>query len=217
MQMVDGKPFDVGKVLAASFTHKGDEYKAFYYDSGEHTGYFDEEGGALQKALLKAPFKYSQRISSGFSHNRFHPVLGKNMPHYGVDYAAPLGTPVLATGDGEVIESRYRGANGNIVKIKHNSVYTTAYLHLNGFASGIKKGVRVKQGQVIGYVGRTGRVTGVHLDYRIYVNDQPVNPLRVELPPTKSLTERDLDQFKLYIERYRFQLTQLGGELLAAF
>lgn len=216
LQLVDGELFDVGQVLAASFTHKGNEYKAFYYDSGEQIGYYDEEGNALQKALLKAPFKYSQRISSGFSHNRFHPVLHKNMPHYGVDYAAPLGTPVLATGDGEVIEAQYRGANGNIVKIKHNSVYTTAYLHLNGFASGVRKGVKVRQGQVIGYVGRTGRVTGVHLDYRIYKNDQPVNPLRIELPPTKSLTGSDLQQYKLFIERYRYRLDDLGSNLLAA-
>ncbi|MEX2363828.1 MAG: peptidoglycan DD-metalloendopeptidase family protein, partial [Balneolaceae bacterium] len=118
-----------------------------------------------------------------------------NIPHYGVDYAAPLGTPVLSVGDGEVIESQYRGANGNIVKIKHNGTYTTAYLHLNGFAKGIRKGVRVKQGQIIGYVGRTGRVTGVHLDYRIYKNGQPVNPLKVELPPSKAISEDDSDAF----------------------
>ena len=213
---VDGEPYGVGHVLAASFQHKGREYDAYYYESTERAGYFDEEGKGLQKALLKAPFKYNQRISSGFSHNRFHPVLGRNMPHYGVDYAAPLGTPVIAVGDGEVVEARYRGANGNIVKIKHNSVYTTAYLHLNGFASGIRSGTRVKQGQVIGYVGRTGRVTGVHLDYRIYKNNKPVNPLNVDLPPSKALAGDELGRFKLYIERYRFQLNQVGVEQLLA-
>ena len=122
---------------------------AFYYETDDRAGYFDSEGRGVQKALLKAPFRFSQRISSGFSSNRFHPVLKRRLPHYGVDYAAPLGTPVISVGDGEVLEAQYRGANGNIVKIRHNSTYTTAYLHLNGFASGIKKGVKVRQGQVI--------------------------------------------------------------------
>lgn len=214
---VDGEPFGVGDILAATFTHKGKLFDAFYYAGTERAGYFDRNGQGLQKTLLKAPFKYSQRISSGFSHNRFHPVLGKRMPHYGIDYAAPLNTPVIAVGDGEVIEARYRGANGNIVKIKHNSVYTTAYLHLNGFAKGIKPGAKVKQGQVIGYVGRTGRVTGVHLDYRIYVNGTPVNPLNVELPPSKALTGSELERFQLYIERYQFLLDQMGDDHLFAF
>jgi murein DD-endopeptidase MepM/ murein hydrolase activator NlpD len=214
-EFVDGKPYGVGEIVAAKFYHKNRTYDAFHFETEERAGYFNRNGEGLQKALLKAPFTYSQRVSSGFSHNRFHPVLKKPMPHYGVDYAAPLGTPVIAVGDGEIIESRYRGANGNIVKIKHNSTYTTAYLHLNGFAPGIRSGVRVKQGQIIGYVGRTGRVTGVHLDYRIYKNGQPVNPLNVDLPPSKALTGEELERFKLYIERYRFILSQMDDELLA--
>ncbi len=215
-QFVDDTPYGVGKILAAEFTHKGEVYDAFFYETNDRAGYFNSEGNGVQKALLKAPFTYSQRVSSNFSHSRFHPVLKTRMPHYGVDYAAPLGTPVIAVGDGTIIESRYRGPNGNIVKIQHNSTYTTAYLHLNGFASGIKKGVKVKQGQVIGYVGRTGRVTGVHLDYRIYKNNQPVNPLTVDLPPSKAISKEEMKKFRLTVEKYKFQLSQIGEELLAS-
>ena len=168
-EYIGDMPYGIGKVLAAEFTHKGNIFDAFFFESNDRAGYFNSNGNGVQKALLKVPFTYSQPISSGFSHDRFHPVLKTRQPHYGVDYAAPLGTPVISVGDGVVVESRRKGANGNIVQIKHNNTYTTAYLHLAGFARGIKKGAKVKQGQVIGYVGRTGRVTGVHLDYRIYV------------------------------------------------
>jgi murein DD-endopeptidase MepM/ murein hydrolase activator NlpD len=202
-QFVDGEPYGVGEIIAANFKHRGESYNAYYYETAERAAYFDQSGIGLQKALLKAPFKYSQRVSSGYSHSRFHPVLKQYMPHYGIDYAAPLGTPVISVGDGEVIEARYRGPNGNIVKIKHNGIYTTAYLHLNGFAPGIRPGKSVKQGQIIGYVGRTGRVTGVHLDYRMYKNNEPVNPLNIDLPPSKALEGRELQEFKLFIERYR--------------
>lgn len=215
-EFVDGQPYGVGKVIAAEFEHKGTSFDAYFFETEDRAGYFDSNGKGVQKALLKAPFTFSQRISSNFSHSRFHPVLKRRMPHYGVDYAAPLGTPVISVGDGEVIESRYRGPNGNIVKIKHNGTYTTAYLHLNGFAPGIKKGVKVKQGQVIGYVGRTGRVTGVHLDYRIYKNDQPVNPVTVKLPPSKSISDKDMASFKAMVDKYRFQLSQIGSDFLAS-
>jgi len=122
---------------------------------------------------------------------------------------------VISVGEGEVIEARYRGPNGNIVKIKHNSVYTTAYLHLNGFAPGVRPGKKVKQGEIIGYVGRTGRVTGVHLDYRIYRNNSPVNPLSIDLPPSKAITGEDLKEFRLFIERYRFLMNSIDEDLLA--
>jgi murein DD-endopeptidase MepM/ murein hydrolase activator NlpD len=150
----------------------------------------------VEKALLKAPFKFSQRVSSHFSHSRYHPILKKRMPHYGVDYAAPRGTPVLAVGDGVVTEARYRGANGNIVKINHNASYRTAYLHLQGFASGIQRGAKVAQGQIIGYVGSTGRSTGSHLDYRLYKNDRAVNPLTVDLPSSEAVPDSLMDDFK---------------------
>lgn len=193
---IDDTFFEIGEIKAAEFTHRGDTYPAFKYEDENISGFFDEEGNSVQKALLKAPFKYGQRISSGFSRNRFHPVLKRRIPHYGVDYAAPHGTPVLSVGDGTVTEARYRGANGNIVKIRHNSTYETAYLHLSGFAGGIKNGRKVKQGQVIGYVGKTGRVTGTHLDYRIYKNNSPVNPLTVELPSSESIPDSSMDSFK---------------------
>ena len=210
-RFVDDKPYGIGQIIAAEFEHRGEIYEAYFYESDDAYGYYDEVGNSVQKALLKAPFKYSQRISSNFSHSRFHPVLKKRIPHYGVDYAAPLGTPVISVGDGEVIESQYRGPSGNIVKIRHNSTYTTAYLHLNGFASGIRKGQKVRQGQVIGYVGKTGRVTGVHLDYRVYKNDQPVNPVKLVLPPSKGISNTELEEYKSKIELVRNELKQIGG------
>ena len=215
-EYVDGEPYGVGNILAAEFTHKGETYDAFFFETEDRAGYFDSKGNGVQKALLRVPFTYSQRISSGFSHSRFHPVLKQRMPHYGVDYAAPLGTPVISVGDGVVVEAQRRGANGNIVQIQHNSTYKTAYLHLNGFASGIRKGVKVKQGQVIGYVGKTGRVTGVHLDYRIYKNGQPVNPLGVELPPSEGISRDNMADFKIHVQRYQFQLDKIPGTLLAS-
>jgi murein DD-endopeptidase MepM/ murein hydrolase activator NlpD len=192
--------YGIGKIKAAEFIHRGQTYKGYHFDNGLRMGYFNEEGNSLQKALLKAPFRYSQRVSSGFSHNRFHPILQRNRPHYGIDYAAPTGTPVLAVGDGVVTEARYRGSNGNIVQIRHNGTYATAYLHLNGFAPGIRQGAQVKQGQVIGYVGQTGLATGPHLCYRMYVNGQPVNSLRVELPASEALEEHYMEEFE-YLRR----------------
>ncbi|MEX1062353.1 MAG: peptidoglycan DD-metalloendopeptidase family protein [Balneolaceae bacterium] len=187
--------YTVGRVHTAEFQHRGRNRRAYYFEKGEQDGYFDEEGNSLQRALLKAPFKYNQRVSSGFSHNRFHPILKERRPHHGVDYAAPRGTPIIAIGDGVVTEARKRGGNGNIVQIRHNNRYKSAYLHLNGFASGIRSGARVEQGQVIGFVGRTGLATGYHLCYRLYVNDQPVNSLTVELPASESLEEGFMDEF----------------------
>jgi len=212
-EFVDGKPFGIGRIVAAEFTNKGETFDAFYYETEDRAGYYDSEGNGVQKALLKAPFTYSQRVSSNFSHSRFHPVLKRRIPHYGVDYAAPLGTPVLAVGEGEVIEARYSGASGNIVKIRHNGTYTTAYLHLNGFANGIRSGKRVKQGEVIGYVGKTGRVTGVHLDYRIYKNNQPVNPLTVKLPPSKAIDSEEIKDFTKQIEKLQIQLSAIDSEV----
>ena len=130
------------------------------------TQYFDETGNSLRKAFLKAPLSY-RRISSKFSRNRLHPILKRRMPHLGIDYAASQGTPVYSIGDGKVIKAKYAGAAGNYVKIKHNSVYTTGYLHLWKFGKGIRPGSHVKQGQLIGYVGSTGRSTGPHLDWRV--------------------------------------------------
>lgn len=211
----NGAFIGIGDIRFAEFQHKGEIYRAYLYNHPDRTGYFDEQGNSLQKELLKAPFKYSQRISSGFSHSRFHPVLKKRRPHYGTDYAAPTGTPVLAVGDGVVTEAQFRGGNGNIVQIRHNSTYRTAYLHLNGFARGIKKGVKVQQGDVIGYVGQTGLSTGPHLCYRLYKHDQPVNSRNIDLPASESLEEIYLSDFSLIVDEgnKRLQETPLQTEL----
>jgi len=199
----------IGNIKAAEFQHRGRVHTAYQFENDERRGYFDAEGTSLEKALLMAPFRYSQRVSSGFTNNRFHPILRVNRPHHGTDYAAPIGTPILAVGDGVVTEARYRGGNGNIVQIRHNNTYRTAYLHLNGFASGIRQGARVQQGQVIGYVGQTGLATGPHLCYRLYVNDRPVNSRNVELPASESLDEEYMPDLKRIVARYQGLLEEL--------
>lgn len=186
----------VGDVYVAEFQHRGEASRAYFFNNGERVGYFDEDGKSMEKQLLKAPFRYNQRISSGFANNRFHPILKRNRPHHGTDYAAPTGTPILAVGDGVVTEAQRRGGNGNIVQIRHNNTYKTAYLHLNGFASGIRKGVEVQQGQVIGYVGQTGLATGPHLCYRLYVNNRPVNSVKADLPDGEPLDDEYMEEFK---------------------
>ena len=199
----------IGDVKAAEFQHRGQTHRAFFLNHDERRGYFDENGNSLEKELLKAPFRYSQRVSSSFSRSRFHPILRERRPHYGTDYAAPTGTPILAVGDGIVTEAQRRGGNGNIVQIRHNGSYRTAYLHLNGFASGIRKGVQVEQGQVIGYVGQTGLATGPHLCYRMYVNDRPVNSVTADLPASESLDETLMPELQRTIDRYRGLLDNL--------
>jgi murein DD-endopeptidase MepM/ murein hydrolase activator NlpD len=184
---VDGRRIEPGKVVAARFAHHEDDYFAFRFDAGDAgdagaSAYFDENGNSLRKALLKAPLRYS-RISSHYSRRRLHPVLKRYRPHLGVDYAAPYGTPVRSVGDGKVLFAARKGGNGNYVKIRHNATYTTGYLHLQRFAEGVRPGARVKQGQVIGYVGSTGLSTGPHLDYRFWKNGAAINPLAVDLPP----------------------------------
>jgi murein DD-endopeptidase MepM/ murein hydrolase activator NlpD len=181
---VDNNLIGIGKVKAAYFNHGGKEFYAIPFVQDSVNQYFDENGNSLRKAFLKAPLEFS-RISSRFSRSRLHPVLKTRRPHLGVDYAAPVGTPVRSTGDGVVIDAGYRGGNGKYIKIRHNSVYTTMYMHLSRFAKGIKKGVSVQQGKVIGYVGSSGLSTGPHLDYRFFINGTPVNPLTVELPPSQ--------------------------------
>jgi len=210
----DGEVVGVGRVIAAEFIHQNRRFEAYYYSDEQQQGYYDADGNGIQKALLKAPFTYNQRISSSFNYNRFHPVLKQRVPHTGTDYAAPLGTPVIAVGDGVVTESRYRGVNGNIVQIQHNGMYRTAYLHLNGFGPGIRKGVEVKQGQVIGYVGRTGRVTGVHLHYTLYKNNVPVNSVQIDLPSQESIKDSSRDSFALEVQKLSYLLSQ-GGIVMA--
>jgi len=173
----------IGKIMGAYFHQAGKDYYAIPFAQDSVMQFFDENGNSLRKAFLKTPLEFA-RISSRFSRNRLHPVLKVHKPHLGVDYAAPVGTPVRTTGDGIVIQTGYSNGNGKYIKIRHNSVYSTMYLHLSKFGKGITNGCKVKQGQVIGNVGSTGLATGPHLDYRFYINGKPVDPLKVELPPS---------------------------------
>lgn len=192
---VDSVSIGIGTIYAVEFDHYGEPNFAFRFYQDERFDYFDDEGQSLRKAFLKAPLQYS-RISSRFSNSRMHPVLRIRRPHHGVDYAAPRGTPVMSIGDGTVIARAYqKRGGGNYLKIKHNSVYTTTYMHLSGFGKGIVQGARVKQGQVIGYVGSTGLATGPHLDFRIAKNGTLVDPLKVEAPPVEPVSEENLSQY----------------------
>jgi murein DD-endopeptidase MepM/ murein hydrolase activator NlpD len=183
---IDDKFFAIGKIEAAYFYHNKKEYYAIPFIQDSVVQYFDENGNSLRKAFLKAPLEFG-RISSRYSKSRLHPVLKTRRPHLGVDYAAPVGTPIRTTGDGVIAEIGYNGGAGKYIKIKHNSVYSTMYLHMSRYAKGMKKGVQVKQGQVIGYVGSTGLATGPHVDYRFFVNGSAVDPLKVELPPSEPI------------------------------
>lgn len=181
---VDGESIGLGDIEAAYFEHNGEKIYAIPFKQDSAESFYNINGQSLKKAFLKAPLKYS-RISSRFSNARLHPILKIVRPHHGVDYGAPSGTPVYALGDGTVIHAAYSGGAGNYIKIRHNSVYTTGYMHLRGYAKGIHSGVRVKQGQLIGYVGSTGLSTGPHLDFRVWKNGMPINPLHVKSPPVE--------------------------------
>lgn len=199
----DGEVVAVDTVRYALFSAQGEDYPAVMFDQKDGGNiYWNEKGESMRKAFLKAPLHYS-RISSGFTYARRHPITRKVQPHTGVDYAAPAGTPVVTIGDGVVTSARNEGAGGNTVRIRHNSVYSTAYLHLSRYASGLKAGKRVKQGEVIGYVGSTGRSTGPHLDFRVWKNGSPINPLKMESPPAEPLKEENRQAFAETMEKYR--------------
>ena len=205
-KMCDGDVIAVDTVRYAIFTHNGKDYPAVMYNQKDGGNiYWNEKGESMRKAFLKAPLKFS-RISSGFSYSRRHPVTRKVQPHTGVDYAAPTGTPVMTIGDGVVTSIKYEGAGGNTVRIKHNSVYSTAYLHLSKYAKGLKVGQRVRQGDVIGYVGSTGRSTGPHLDFRVWKNGSPINPLKMDSPPAEPLKGGHKDLFEAVSENYKAQI-----------
>jgi len=200
----------LGPVLAARLSAGGRTFYAFRFKPrGRSWGYYDLRGHSVEKALLRAPLKYT-RITSSFRRRRYHPLTHTYRPHLGVDYAAPYGTPVHATGDGVVVAATRNRANGNYVKIRHNSLYTTYYLHLSRFARGIRKGKRVRQGQVIGYVGATGYATGPHLDYRVKVRGRFVNPRTLRLPSRSPVPRSDMARFTR--ERDAFLLTLIGVE-----
>lgn len=192
---IDDKPLDVGKIYCAEFRGAGNEIFAIPFIQGGTESYFDSAGNSLRKAFLKAPLQFS-RVTSRFSSSRLHPILRIRRPHYGVDYAAPIGTPVLAIGDGRVTKAGTESGSGRVVRITHNSVYSTAYLHLSSFGRGISAGAWVKQGDIIGYVGSSGLSTGPHLDFRIYMNGSPVDPLKVEAPPVEPVSPENMENFE---------------------
>ena len=197
---VGDKFFDIGNIYAAVFSHRGQEFDAYRFVQDEVPQYWNTKGENLKKAFLKAPLSFT-RISSGFSYARKHPITRIVRPHTGVDYAAPRGTPVMSIGDGVVIQRNYTGGGGNQLKIKHNSTYTTAYLHLSGYAKGMTVGKRVRQGEVIGYVGSTGMATGPHLDFRVWKNGTPINPLKMESPPADPLKKENKELFEASVLR----------------
>ena len=214
-KMCDGEVIAVDTVRYAIFSHGGDDFPSVMYDQKDGGNiYWNEKGESMRKAFLKAPLKFS-RISSGFSYARKHPVTKKVRPHTGVDYAAPSGTPVMSIGDGVVTSVKYEGAGGNTVRIRHNSVYSTAYLHLSKYAKGIKEGKRVRQGEVIGYVGSTGRSTGPHLDFRVWKNGSPINPLKMDSPPAEPLKDAHKDAFEALHEKYKAQIDTIQARSLA--
>ena len=185
------------------FNNLGENIYAIPFKQNSKVDFYDEKGNGLRKAFLQAPLKFS-RISSGFSGKRFHPVQKRCKAHLGTDYAAPTGTPILAVGDGVVTESQYKSANGNYVKIKHNSTYTTQYLHMSKRA--VKAGERVRQGQVIGYVGSTGLATGPHVCFRFWKNGQQVDHRKEKLPKSDPVKPENKSSFDAIAAKIKAQL-----------
>ena len=194
---IDGEYIGIGRLLAAEFTHKGQDFYSFYYKENENFGdYYDEQGKTLRKAFLMAPVDY-KRISSRYSKRRKHPVTGRWKGHFGTDYAAEKGTPIWSTANGTIIAATYTKNNGNYVKVRHNGTYTTQYLHMSKIKPGIRKGVFVKQGDIIGYVGSTGLATGPHVCYRFWKNDKQVDPFKQKLPPGDPIKKENREAYML--------------------
>lgn len=203
---VEGEPVGTGKIIAAVYERDGKESYAFNFEKeGEKTTYFDFDGRPARKAFLKSPLKYS-RISSRYNLHRLHPILGYHKAHLGTDYAAPKGTPIMAVAEGTVLEATRRGGNGNFVKIRHDGTYQTQYLHMSGFAKGIRPGTRVAQGQTIGYVGSTGLATGPHVCFRFWKNGREVDHLRLNLPQPEPIKGAVLEEFKVVRDQLIRQL-----------
>jgi murein DD-endopeptidase MepM/ murein hydrolase activator NlpD len=215
----DNKFVRYGKILAAEFINDRRTYRAYLFaPPGESSknGYYTQKGRSIRRAFLKAPLTY-RRISSGYSYGRYHPILKKVRPHLAIDYAAPRGTPVSTVGDGEVSFAGWKGANGNLVVIKHAGSYTSSYGHLQKIARGIKKNRKVSQGQVIGWVGSTGRSTGPHLDYRVKQGGRAINPAKLVMPRGKAVLGEDMQIFALHRDEMDLRLSSIitGATLVA--
>jgi murein DD-endopeptidase MepM/ murein hydrolase activator NlpD len=192
---VEERSLGLGNILAAKFNHRGSDFYAFYFEQGHIGRYYDEKGVSIEKAFLKSPLKYG-RITSRYSKGRLHPILKRYRPHYGIDYAAPKNTPIMTVGKGIILEAGYDKDRGKYITIRHNSIYSTQYFHMSRFARGIRPGVPVKQGDIIGNVGSTGLATGPHLEFRLMRNGHPVDPLKEDMPVAEPLKKEYQDTFQ---------------------
>ncbi|ENA34097.1 MULTISPECIES: peptidoglycan DD-metalloendopeptidase family protein [Pseudomonas] len=214
-KVVDGKRVGNGNILAARFTNRGKTFTAVRYTSKQGTtNYYTADGSSMRRAFIRTPVEFT-RISSRFSLGRYHPVLSKIRAHKGVDYAAPTGTPIHATGDGKVVEAGRKGGYGNAVVIQHGQRYSTVYGHMSKFGQGIRPGVQVKQGQVIGYVGMTGLATGPHLHYEFRINGTHVDPLGVKLPMADPIAKNEVKRFLSQSQPLMARMDQEKSTLLA--
>ena len=204
----NGKVFETGNIIFADLKLSGVNNSLYYFDKKGNEGHYDQNGKSVEKALMKTPIN-GARLSSAFG-MRKHPIDGYNKMHRGTDFAAPMGTPIMASGSGVVTRARWCGGGGNCIKIKHNSTYETIYAHMKNFARGIKEGVRVKQGQVIGYVGSTGKSTGPHLHYEVIENGKKINSQKLKLPSGKILKSKNRELFEVT----RIKLDVLKSELI---
>jgi murein DD-endopeptidase MepM/ murein hydrolase activator NlpD len=212
---LDGKQVGMGRLIAACYINdNGANYSFLYKPSKDDEGYFDQDGRPAKKAFLKAPVKFS-RISSNFNLRRFHPIKGRTIPHLGTDYAAPYGTEIHSVSDGTIMAAHYAGGNGNFVKVKHDNVYETQYLHMSRFAKGIRPGARVKQGQTIGYVGSTGLSTGPHVCFRFWKNGRQVNHLREKLPTAQPMNMTELPAFFMHRDEMILKLDKIDAAIPA--
>ncbi len=213
----EGKLAGCGKILAAEFVSRGNSHFAiFFEDRQEQRDYYDLAGNSLRRQFLRSPLRY-RRISSRFTHRRFHPILKVYRPHLGVDYAAPIGTPVVAAARGRITYAGWKGGYGKFIKIKHDRNYATTYGHLSRFARGTRQGRHVKQGQVIGYVGSTGLSTGPHLDYRLLRGKSYINPLKIKTSSLKSIDKKDRKEFDLVWRDMLFQLNKKKSCMLTSY
>ena len=204
----NGKAFETGNIIFADLKLSGTNNSLYYFDKKGSEGHYDQNGKSVEKALMKTPIN-GARLSSAFG-MRKHPIDGYNKMHRGTDFAAPMGTPIMASGSGVITRARWCGGGGNCVKIKHNSTYETIYAHMKNFARGIKEGSRVKQGQIIGYVGSTGNSTGPHLHYEVVVNGKKINSQKLKLPSGKTLKGKEREVFEVT----RIKLDVLKSELI---
>ncbi|MEW6586431.1 MAG: peptidoglycan DD-metalloendopeptidase family protein [Nitrospirota bacterium] len=211
---LNGELRKYGEILSAEFANHGQTYTAYRFGSGGEAHYFDAEGRALKRAFLKAPLNF-RRISSRFSHNRFHPILRINRPHHGLDYAAPTGAPVSAVGEGNVVFAGHKGQYGNLVVIRHPNSWKTYYGHLSKIAKGVKAGRKIAQGQVIGSVGSTGLATGPHLHYEVRIGNKPTNPLALKMPRGKSVPRNLMAEFREFKDRMDARLASINVSYFA--